>query len=849
MEPAAQDIDLLAEDTSERGSSCYHPNHSELQQSDFSFSESSAPTAKKAQSQSHLKKWVDSIRSRKTTSSQTPRVYIEGWVDEPFGNISDSSLSPFPSFQELHEQQWDRLSGGSSSILETVKTTSISINTQSAVRSRATTQSTHQSVCRSNSEARGSIDSVRLTSTTLDDGVRSRAIKRREILHEILTSEVDYVMGLRTLADILSTVLMTRPAIYHDIQKLREIHERFLSQLRVVTPMSQDTSAAELSSLHGLQERWSSIDLNRFKKSRNRSLRTRNLMATIDSRIKKATADPSEAVQVARELSKLSEDFVVYENYCSKYDLLYEDMDILRKTLSASAFFDQGIEALAKSVASTTSRRLEDRKSMTLKDLLIKPVQRVCKYPLLLQDLLKCTPASDCPLAFSEINQVLDEIRLLLVKINTATGNPVHRDRIQKTIVLQERLDYSGQDVLQNVYRQLGPMILCGVLHVAYQSSERVTGEYMVCILFSGYMVLAKGSTDNRKLAVVACLYILDMTIDVLANGKEGLHCYHCPFSWKVIFQDYQESYELILSASSATEEKLWKMELLRASAALPSALPTESLEPRKFFLLALQLSPLDRVHGPSALLTRRSSLRSEAPPMSLKLQLEQVIIKKTHLPFHDEEVRQIHDGEIERSRSLVMASSPTILAPRRQDRVKLERHIADIYTRDVLPYPGMVLAKGDYLYRSPGSLMRKISFRTPFSRRSTTGTTKSASAGSDTKEEDGMPESSKDAEETFVPAEALLQLTEEPADSEPSEPILDGSLETPRLAQTVAFRSVRRRVAVARSDFLSRSMSDRSTAGSEKAASPRKRWNPSMALMNALTPSRNRVPRLSTGE
>jgi hypothetical protein len=66
-------------------------------------------------------------------------------------------------------------------------------------------------------------------------------------------------------------------------------------------------------------------------------------------------------------------------------------------------------------------------------------------------------------------------------------------------------------------------MILCGVLHVAYQSSERVTGEYMVCILFSGYMVLAKGSNDNRKLAVVACLYILDMAIDVLANGNGTL--------------------------------------------------------------------------------------------------------------------------------------------------------------------------------------------------------------------------------------------------------------------------------------------------------------------------------------
>ena len=95
---------------------------------------------------------------------------------------------------------------------------------------------------------------------------------------------------------------MTRPAIYHDIQKLREIHDSFLSQLRAVT---QDTPGAGLSSLHGLQERWSSIDLHRFKKSRNRSLRTRNLMAALDSRIRRATADPSEAVQVARELSKL----------------------------------------------------------------------------------------------------------------------------------------------------------------------------------------------------------------------------------------------------------------------------------------------------------------------------------------------------------------------------------------------------------------------------------------------------------------------------------------------------------------------------------------------------------------
>lgn len=68
-------------------------------------------------------------------------------------------------------------------------------------------------------------------------------------------------------------------------------------------------------------------------------------------------------------------------------------------------------------------------------------------------------------------------------------------------------------------------MILCGVLHVAYQSTEQVTGEYMVCILFHGYMVFARGCDDYRKLQVVACLYVLDMSIDTLINGKGKTSC------------------------------------------------------------------------------------------------------------------------------------------------------------------------------------------------------------------------------------------------------------------------------------------------------------------------------------
>lgn len=47
-------------------------------------------------------------------------------------------------------------------------------------------------------------------------------------------------------------------------------------------------------------------------------------------------------------------------------------MDMLRDSVSNWSFFDQGIEALSKSVAPMENRRPEEHKSMTVNDLLIK---------------------------------------------------------------------------------------------------------------------------------------------------------------------------------------------------------------------------------------------------------------------------------------------------------------------------------------------------------------------------------------------------------------------------------------------------------------------------------------------
>jgi hypothetical protein len=83
-----------------------------------------------------------------------------------------------------------------------------------------------------------------------------------------------------------------------------------------------------------------------------------------------------------------------------------------------------------------------------------------------------------------------------------------------------ESTDKFKVHVLQGIYMDLGPMIICGVLHVTYQTTESTTGDFMVCVLFNRYMLFAKGSDDLRRLEAVACVYLDNAKIDVLQNGQ-----------------------------------------------------------------------------------------------------------------------------------------------------------------------------------------------------------------------------------------------------------------------------------------------------------------------------------------
>ncbi|GIJ92282.1 hypothetical protein Asppvi_011259 [Aspergillus pseudoviridinutans] len=657
-----------------------------------------------------FRRWFEEFWLKRSLPSPAQK-HVDGWPEILLTKCSNDDWSPHCGLQD---QQWEQLSAHSSH-LGIVKTASFT--DQSVGRSRAATQSTFNPSIHSG--GRGSIESLRPTvSPSISHAALLHSLERRQILREIITTETDYVFGLKALADVL-LICSVRPRIYRNVQQIRELHQTFLARARAVSPKSV-SAASEVDKLfpQGVAKGLRAIDLKHLNNLQSRSLRKRSLKTSIIAHLNSLAAQGSEAYDIAHEIAELSKSFKLYEDFCSNFELLLQDVSLLRGSIPNWETFEGGIESLSKSVTSLENKLLTDNRSMSLGDLVVKPVQRLCKYELFLRELLKCTPIQDDPLSHDKIKEVLDGLRPTIERVNQANETLKQRELIAKTLLLREKLELpepgSGmQDIVHDIYLQLGPIKLCGVLHATYQLPADIVGEYVVCALFESYLVLAASRDGCSRLRAVACLYVRDLKIDTLRNGR-GLSCYECLFSWKLIFEHRNNQYELVLSASSAIEEKQWKTEMLKAAAALTEVSTAGQSESNLYSFEVLGLHPLECSTGLTPLLSRKSSIHSLATSAS-KANLQHIVIRKTHKPG---EASPEADGEIERPKIPPWASA-LVLTTRRQDRVDLERFIFNIYTKSSLPYPGMPPSKGKDLLK-PSKLM--VAIREGVYRRSSSG-------------------------------------------------------------------------------------------------------------------------------
>ncbi|EEY19864.1 RSP [Verticillium alfalfae VaMs.102] len=363
-----------------------------------------------------------------------------------------------------------------------------------------------------------------------------------------------------------------------------------------------------------------------------------------------------------------------------------------------------------------------------------KPIQRMCKYPLLFAELLKYTPVVDDPNSHMEVESALLRLREATAEINRATNDAFMRTTLQKTWILQDRLVFVDQRIdaaTKTRIRSFGHVELCGALHVCWQAHEGVCGRYMVCLLYNDVLCLASAGKADQIYTIEACISLNGIKVEEPDNGREltisiGLQCHTAPFSWKIVFECDSQLYEMVMTACNPREQDEWRGRLEQSAKECQ-----EQSDPNLLYSsMSLDIRSLGTVFGKPGqsesfsramffqvteyelgTVARRISMH-RAMTIGSKTPLCQVILKNTS------DVREAPalplNPTINRSQSLLSTSAyrVPVLAPHRAERARLEALLSDIWSRDVLPFPSMTgRSRSENLVRSSAStMMRKLS-------------------------------------------------------------------------------------------------------------------------------------------
>ncbi|KAL8735333.1 MAG: hypothetical protein Q9166_000878 [cf. Caloplaca sp. 2 TL-2023] len=598
---------------------------------------------------------------------------------------------------------------------------------------------------RSNRSSRRSEDQGRSAAETsaLEIAALQRTTQRQKTLEELVVSEAGYIADLKVLIHAYFRLLGLAPnvpqhtsaQIHQNVNEILALHEELFIQIQhFIIELAPSTVRRELP----VQP----------KHNRHRSINDHPIASAITGLVHTARtsidgarpthlkgnsipADTKNVTEIARIFEKLLSRFFVYEEYGAKYEMMLRDMTSTCKSITNWHAFERSIEALANSLASSSGSEESARKGLAFEDLLIKPIQRICKYPLLFEDLYNNTLEVDNAESRAELSKVLWRLRETAEEINRATNDRETQARIQRSWHLQDLLILPDVSTAPVSLRLLGHATLCGVLYVAYESEKDVCGAYMLCVLFRSHLLLAIQQPDTLRYDVVALISLHGSQIEKADDGR-GLQCHTASFSWKLIIEYSQQLYEFIFCACSRDEEEAWtkwtKATAQHANKASHKQQDEVALLAPMYTLLTLKVNSLGPVFGMPESLTRRL-LVQRAATVHARTNGAQVIIRNTTTAKEDKDKDKQFDS-FGRSKSVMTASRVPILAPKRTDRSRMESALADVWSRDRLPFPGMHRDHNN-IRASASSMMRKISrasFSSTFSKMSSS-TTSFASA------------------------------------------------------------------------------------------------------------------------
>ncbi|TKX22848.1 RhoGEF domain-containing protein 2 [Elsinoe australis] len=560
------------------------------------------------------------------------------------------------------------------------------------------------------------------TPPVIDEAATRRSQKRARKIQELVRTEEGFVADLKALHHAYFTLLIphhsglagNRSAAQACLGDVLHLHEQILCELQVhLTQLIPYCTApphrrpAGRPRLHTAGARLDALSPNKARHQARRQRLSLELSQPIDSDNAEHLCTPQLAADIARVFLNRAKLFNVYEEYGARCEKMQLEVDIQR-TSSPSLDHDRALETLQASLLPARGKAQNIKKALGLKDLLIKPVQRITRYELLFKDLCSLTPSCDDPVSHSVLDDALFMISQACHDLNEASGNTERLRALDSQRLLQKRLVFDKQVPIDTIFHEFGRLLLCGCLYVAYRGTTNIKGQYAVCILYESCIVLASAKS-SAKYPVLLVAPLATCSVEEPDNGK-ALQCHTTPHSWKLAFENDGALFEMLCVACSKAEADAWRQQVSGRIAVEKQRLheghnrATEIRSP-----LTDEMRSVGKAYGRACDFRRRSSVQ-RAATLGPLTELNQVIIKNTQAAGKEGESSSM-SVSIPRSQSVITPSHVPVLSPRRSDRIHLEALLLDVWTRDALPLPGLGSKRGEYSVRaSAGHVIRKLS-------------------------------------------------------------------------------------------------------------------------------------------
>ena len=347
---------------------------------------------------------------------------------------------------------------------------------------------------------------------------RSRRLleKRRMVLMELVETEVAYTHDLKTLVHVYVPQLSSLPglsdttcrAIARNAEALLDLHEGFMSRMVLVMKEEEMTASHEpdmATKLEKVARRLAALFVDEVSYP---YLSPLTPQVSSFSAYNEYCAGSIIAASLVRRIS-LRPDFDLFEKRCQIIGatLPHQSLDELLSD-SGSSSYSATVASPPTSPGGTMIPR--NRSRLHFRDFLIMPIQRVCRYPLLLNQLLGASSPmperddSSINLSSDGASESYDvgvDVERALGAMRGVAEEADEARRVKdveiKTATILDRLE--PHPALSNSFLQsLGKCRLIGSLDVLHHHPTiaplvpPVKVKYLAAFLYKGYLILGK---------------------------------------------------------------------------------------------------------------------------------------------------------------------------------------------------------------------------------------------------------------------------------------------------------------------------------------------------------------------